>query len=294
MHKYPDMRLFFDGINQGLQEFATYNPPGPTKPGALDPVSTPNEKVIVFINMPMPCNLLQLVITLSTNNISDWVIYLHDPHHFANNHLIMYGQEIISVQTSMVSGTWSQYTIEPLEVNHINQEKEPCISDANKITNIWECLTQHMYSRLNCTLPWDEKAKNENNHLCSSPDEYDLFQVLAIESMNKNSEYIEKIAKCIPGCKRTEYSAKLMYSATGDSSLAGKWELMIYFGRDKFPVKEQFYIYGTANLIADFGGYLGLLLGYSLLGFYDNLVDFFEYLFRKCEKKHPPNRAKSY
>ena len=43
VHKYPDMRLFFDGINQGLQEFATYNPPGPTKPGALNPVSTSNE-----------------------------------------------------------------------------------------------------------------------------------------------------------------------------------------------------------------------------------------------------------
>ena len=57
-------------------------------------------------------------------------------------------------------------------------------------------------------------------------------------------------------------------------------------------MKEQFYIYGIDNLIADFGGYLGLLLGYSLLGFYDNLVDFFEFLFRKSKKKHPANSAK--
>ena len=50
VHKYPDMRLFFDGINQGLQEFATYNPPGPTKPGGSNPVCTLNEKVIVEMN----------------------------------------------------------------------------------------------------------------------------------------------------------------------------------------------------------------------------------------------------
>ena len=47
VHKYPDMRLLLDGVNQGLQEFATYNPPGPTKPGALNPVSAFKEYVIV-------------------------------------------------------------------------------------------------------------------------------------------------------------------------------------------------------------------------------------------------------
>ena len=195
----------------------------------------------------------------------------------------MYGQEIINGQSGMVSGTWSQYTIYPLEVNHINQEKEPCISESNKITNIWDCLTHHIYTRLNCTLPWVEKAQNGNIHLCSSPEEYDLFQAIAIQSMNLDSEYIEKVAKCIPQCKRTEYSAKLRFSAAGDPSLAGKWLLRIYFGRDKFPVKEQFFIYGTANLIADFGGYLGLLLGYSLLGFYDTLVGFLVRVFKRCK-----------
>ena len=39
VHKYPDLRFLFDGINQGLQEFASYHPPGPTKPGAVNPVS---------------------------------------------------------------------------------------------------------------------------------------------------------------------------------------------------------------------------------------------------------------
>ena len=241
----------------------------------------------------MTCTILfQLVITLSTNNISNWAIYLHDPHHFADNHLIMYGEEIISVQSSRVTGTWSQYAVHPLEVNHINQDNEPCIAEAYKMTDIWECLTHHMYSRLNCTLPWVEKAKNKNSHLCSSPEEYDLFLALTILTMNLNSEYIEKVAKCIPQCKRTEYSAKLMYSATGDPNLAGKWRLRIYFGRDKFPVKEQFYIYGTANLIADFGGYLGLLLGYSLLGFYDTLADFFEHMFQRYNKKYPTKPEK--
>ena len=31
----PDLTLWFTGTNDSLQEYATYNPPGPTKPGLL-------------------------------------------------------------------------------------------------------------------------------------------------------------------------------------------------------------------------------------------------------------------
>ena len=81
------------------------------------------------------------------------------------------------------------------------------------------------------------------------------------------------------------YSAKLVYS--GDQpNRPDQFTLRIYYAHDKYPVKNQFYIYSTSNLIADFGGYLGLLLGYSLLGFYDTLVDFFEYARKMCKEKY--------
>ena len=98
----------------------------------------------------------------------------------------MYGQEKINAQSSMVSGTWSIYTVHPLEVNHIDQDNEPCISEADKMTDTWECMTNHMYSRLDCTLPLvdNAKAKNKNIDLCSSPEEYDLFQEMTVQSMN--------------------------------------------------------------------------------------------------------------
>ena len=37
-------------------------------------------------------------------------------------------------------------------------------------------------------------------------------------------------------------------------------------------MREHVYAYDFWNLISDFGGYLGLLLGYSLLAFYDTSV----------------------
>ena len=37
-------------------------------------------------------------------------------------------------------------------------------------------------------------------------------------------------------------------------------------------MKDEYYTYDISNLIADFGGFLGLLLGYSILGLYDTTI----------------------
>ena len=94
--------------------------------------------------------------------------------------------------------------------------------------------------------------------------------------MDHNTHFVEKEAKCTPGCRRVEYSAKLQGS--GKINLTDQVHLSFYFTKDKFLVKEQFFVYDTANLLADLGGYLGLLLGYSLLGFFDPLMDLIEYV----------------
>ena len=38
---------------------------------------------------------------------------------------------------------------------------------------------------------------------------------------------------------------------------------------------EETFIYGYGDLVADFGGYLGLLLGASLITLYDSIVNTF-------------------
>ena len=46
-------------------------------------------------------------------------------------------------------------------------------------------------------------------------------------------------------------------------------QLSMQFAGSTYTVKKQFLTYTFANFVADFGGYLGLLLGHSLLSLYD-------------------------
>ena len=95
-----------------------------------------------------------------------------------------------------------------------------------------------------------------------------------------------------------EYSAKL-YRSAPHPGLQDRLQISVYFAKDRFPVKEQFYIYDDATFLSDFGAYLGLLLGYSILTFYEMLFDLFEYVSRKCNntsekdtKKRPRSGVK--
>ena len=216
---------------------------------------------------------------------------MHDPNHYTGSTLRLYGKEYIDIEPSIVSGRWIKYQVEPTEVNHINQGNNPCIEEKNNRTDIWDCITDHMYSTMNCTLPWKMKTSDP---LCSFSEEYDIFWSETMNALSHTTNYIEKVAKCIPGCRRLEYSAKLQGSgqieftsaaqASGKTDYSDEIELQLYFAKDKFLVKEQFYIYDIADLLADFGGYLGLFLGYSLLGFYEPLMDLIEYLTKICKK----------
>ena len=84
-----------------------------------------------------------------------------------------------------------------------------------------------------------------------------------------------------------EYSARL-YKSAPDPGMQDRWQVSIYFAKDKFPVKEQFFIYDNATFLSDFGAYLGLLLGYSILTFYEMFFDLMGYMSQKCNKTKRP------
>ena len=165
------------------------------------------------------------MIKLSTKNITAWVVSLHDHNHWTPSTLWLYGKEVINIQSSIASGTWRRYQVEPTEVNHVNQVNNPCISDESNSTIIGDCVIDHVLSGLNCNLPW--RMKNINYPLCSSSDEYDHFWSKSRKAMDHNTYYVEKEAKCTPGCRRVEYSWALFVACVSPTFSSFHLEILI-------------------------------------------------------------------
>ena len=97
-----------------------------------------------------------------------WDIHLHDRNHFTISSIMLYGKEVISVDSSVVSGTWTNYKVEPVEVNNVHQDDNPCESESDNVKDMWDCLKDHNLKGMGCTLPWSSES---NGPLCSSPQE---------------------------------------------------------------------------------------------------------------------------
>ena len=198
------------------------------------------------------------------------VVWIHDRHHFVLCNARVYGSDIIDIKFGM---QWNPnhilYEVFPTETTFLDQESEPCLSEGEiAYKNMWQCLEDFRDSSLNCTLPWRSKNDSQELPLCSTPLEYDNY----IANFPPNDPIsIRDTTNCRPGCKRYAYSTKV-YKQWVDNSQPGTLELKFFYHQYEVPVRKHVYAYDRSNLISDIGGYLGLLLGYSILAFYDMLV----------------------
>ena len=210
-------------------------------------------------------------IVLSTLNINWWSLFIHDRNHLVLSDVVIYGNEQIAVDIDR--SIHYQYAITPTETTFISQENDQCLTVKEiEEVNTRECLEIHIDSLLNCTLPWRSKKTPQGKPLCSHAWEYDQYLANSFKFLDPNS--LKNIAKCYPGCNRYEYSLKLQRkTALRDlDNYKDTVEFDFFYDQYEIQVREHVYAYDSLNLVSDFGGWLGLLLGYSILGFYETLV----------------------
>ena len=187
------------------------------------------------------------------------------------------------------------YEVTPTEVIFLDQDNEHCIGEEDQEkqqVDMQKCLEDYIASQMDCALPWlAKKGLPGNGVSCQYPEEYDRYVQLYNEVINFDSGSISSIANCIPSCKRHEYSVKHMLTYEHKRLMKNSTTVHFFFGKDRFTVRKQYYTYDFQNFLADFGGYLGLLLGYSILGFYDTLVNLVKFAYEKKMKVHHKNNV---
>ena len=76
----------------------------------------------------------------------------------------------------------------------------------------------------------------------------------------------------MPGCSKSEIELVPEYKNDMIDDNLKVVRLSLEYPRGEYDLVEEYYIYNWGSFIADVGGYLGLLLGYSLLSMYQTMV----------------------
>ena len=117
-----------------------------------------------------------------------------------------------------------------------------------------------------------QRESNVSERKCESQEDFEEF---------KNFTGSDKLLdfKSIEKCQRKVWKYTALYTKTDDKINGTR--ITILMPSNELEVIEQVRLYTMTNFIADFGGYLGLLLGASFMSFFDQILSFWH----KCKLK---------
>ena len=159
------------------------------------------------------------------------------------------------------------------------------------------CVNEFLMEKMKCSFPWIKSYKGKLSKCWADRKVFELVNLISnITNFTSAELYYEMVDYgCLQNCESTSWiETKSISSNNRENANFSKFlaffpatvkvsnllplKLIAYvFKNIYFKVKtmEETFIYGYGDLVADFGGYLGLLLGASLITLYDSIVNTF-------------------
>ena len=157
------------------------------------------------------------------------------------------------------------------QMKAIDQPAQRC-HERTTNTNTSACIARFIEQKLGCS------AMTLGSHHSSTSKCTTRSQLLALANLSKTFERsdgndIADMTGCLSACEKDRFSiiadpvvTETAYEEWGE--VPCQLHLQFRILDNSFKVEEQYELYGMDSFIADVGGYMGLLLGISLLSIY--------------------------
>lgn len=224
----------------------------------------------------MPSNFqLKIDIYGLINASTEWNVIIHDRDHYIHGALYKYGSAYTYTMINANTSLMTVHEVQKKDVTYLNDDRTPC-QQKPRTEEISTCIQHYIENKMRCQLPWHNQ--NTTFPQCIKSDQYVEFLNTYLGISSQNEAWIAKVTGCLPSCRRNEFEVKVvnrieMPPENGKCYYSG----MFYYPSGSYKEKTYYYTYEFSDYIADIGGYMGLLLGYSLISFYDG----FKYMLKK-------------
>ena len=146
---------------------------------------------------------------------------------------------------------------------NINKHSYTCNEDNHN--HFMYCVENYYSKKLGCLLPWS--IKNRQNHatgnVCKGKDKFREFQNISMNILRtEQTKELIKEGCFIPNCQQRSWEMKKDILFTQSSG----FEFMMP-QKPKVFERREVKLYTPINFFAEVGGYLGLLLGESLISY---------------------------
>ena len=157
------------------------------------------------------------------------------------------------------------------QTDTINIKKSNYTCDEYNSNSFMHCMENYYSKKMGCILPWtlNNNLEYDNMKICKGKEKFKLFRNIAMNIL-KPEESNELINEgCfIPNCVQRLW--KIKKENYDDNEKNGKLTTGFqyeWFQHTPILLREEVELYTLVNFFAEVGGYLGLLLGESLLSY---------------------------
>ena len=227
---------------------------------------------------PARSSMLELGINVSLSN--KVFVHLHNNGHFLPSSSSIAGSTSFAVLPETFDSSNGRFEETILMgkaftrkvINIVDLAKSPCNEDSR--SSLTECYKTYLESKIGCKLLSNNFKQLKQN--CSGPmDEARYYEEMIKVLKFPNKQRIRETGCKLP-CSYTEYRSETIYNANlkgSQTSHTGELFLQFFSYQSVVPHEKEVLVYDGNNFIADVGGYLGLLLGVSILSVYKGCME---------------------
>ena len=185
-----------------------------------------------------------------------------------------YGGDLFRMRIVGNYSSTARLEIRRSEIDTLDKPSQRCDASIDE-PSVTKCVEERYVERyLNCSL---KRFKSNpilgicNQTILGAFEEGYLYQMFKRLNRLEEREIFE-MTGCMPGCfqSRIELVTNYQDDMIDDGKRVAK--IILYYNRGEHDLWEEYYIYNWGSFIADVGGYLGLLLGSSVLSMYHIII----------------------
>jgi hypothetical protein len=213
----------------------------------------------------------------------NYSVYIHDPKYYL---WTTNPEAIPHILLNMYDSKSQIVSIKAIYQQKMDKPKQQC--EPSESYSFTACVKNSISKKIGCRLEWDSWSSKDIPD-CTTVDQILHFEKEYQEFYHFQEDVILKYTGCLPPCSYTEYklSAEPLkyqfdYKLSTDP-VKRQWKgtnLSVKFSSKKALERTEELLYPWESFVSEFGGALGLFLGFSFMMIWDVL----SLLFQRCLK----------
>ena len=126
--------------------------------------------------------------------------------------------------------------------------------------NYGDCVRQKIVEKQGCVTPWDQRTTDKLPK-CTNRSSMEAFESYYNQVHHSGEDKLLKLTGCLLPCTYTHYSLQDSFSY-----ISNETDFKITYALTDLITEEEVLLFPVDSLVSEFGGALGLFLGFSFLG----------------------------